>query len=180
MDEPNPRGSRMSEARLVAVLLAALSMAMLSMSLGLRPPAYYAPLAVLIPTTVLLVVELIRVWRSPKMWAALAPSEAPIAPITSRIRRARRVARGRANSADHRRELVFVAWLVALVVGVMILGSVIAVPAFLLAWLVVQARQSWASSVAVAGIAALVLGIVLPHALALRLPAGMLGQLIGL
>ena len=54
----------------------------------------------------------------------------------------------------------------------------VAVPLFLLLWLVLRARQGWAAAIAVAAPAALLIGFLLPWGLAIRLPPGIIGTVL--
>jgi hypothetical protein len=152
---------------------------MLGLAWRLLPQARHAPLAVLVPTTALLIVELYRLLRRPASSTLVDLEDA--ASIDKQISGARRASRGNVDGITRRRrELVFLAWLGALIGGIVLVGPALGAPAFLLGWLFLQARQGWIWGMAAATAAAVIVGIILPRAIGLRLPSGLLTSLFGL
>ncbi len=161
----------MSESRAVAIALAAAALMLLGLAARLRLPAHFAPLAVLVPTCVLLLVEVARLWR-------LRP-KSPTTPIVEHVRTARRAVKPFSDDASQGiRERKFVVWLASLVTGNLLLGPGVAVPLFLLLWFVLRARQGWVAAIAVAAPAALLIGYLLPWGLGIRLPPGIVGTVL--
>jgi hypothetical protein len=166
-----PDSGAVSESRIVAGALTAVALALLALTLGLRSPARLAPMAVLLPSCALLLIEVGRLWRRPTVPPAL--------PVAARAREARRVARPPQGGADQRRrELTFVGWLAGVVAGSLLLGPGAAVPLFLLFWFLAQARQGWLVGLAVATPAALLVDVLLPWGLGIRLPPGLIGGVL--
>ena len=156
----------MSESRLVAVALTLVVLLLLGLTMQLRLPAHVAPMVVLLPTAMLLLIETARVWLG-----RLAP---PDQPLGAQARAARRTARPVVDPGGLRfRELRYLGWLVGIVAGTLLLGAAIAVPLFLLLWVLMQARRGWPMALAMAVPAALVVAGLLPRALGVRLPSGL-------
>ncbi|HET6468258.1 MAG TPA: hypothetical protein VFG43_07765 [Geminicoccaceae bacterium] len=161
----------MTEGRLVAATLALVALALLAFAASLRPPARLAPVAVLLPTCGLLLLEAGRLWRR----TAVPPPRAAAA----RALEARRATRPIDGTTGRRaRELTFVAWLSGLVAGSLLLGAGLALPLFLFLWLVAQARRGWLVAMAVAAPAALLVDVLLPRGFGIRLPAGLIGAVL--
>jgi hypothetical protein len=146
----------MTEARLVALLLCGIALAMLGLATGLVAQARHAPLAVLLPTAGLLIFEIGRMLLRPQKPRPVGHEGG--APLAARIRRARRDSRG-ADTTHRRRELTFLAWLAVLIAGFVLVGPALGAAAFLLA--------------------AIVVGIALPRAVGLRMPTGLLTGMLG-
>jgi hypothetical protein len=160
----------MSESRIVAAALAGVGILLLALAMKLRLPAHLAPLAVLVPTCVLLLLEFRRLWPP----RGVSP---PL--LAERVSQARRTARpADGGVGPHVRELAFVAWLLGLVAMNLLLGAGVAVPLFLLLWLVLESRQGWRVGLAFAAPAALLVDLLLPWGLGLRLPPGLIGVLL--
>ena len=156
----------MSESRLVAVALTLVVLLLLGLTMQLRLPAHVAPMAVLLPTAMLLLIETARVWLG-----RLAP---PDRNLGAQARAARRTARPVVDPGGLRfRELRYLGWLVGIVAGTLLLGAAIAVPLFLLLWVLMQARRGWPMAMAMAVPAALVIAGLLPRVLGVRLPSGL-------
>ena len=157
----------MKEARLVAGSLCAVAFVLLAAALRLRLPAGMAPIVVLVPTSVVLVVEAVLVWRG---------HEPPGDGLAGRVTKARQIAGSSMDSPRrHRRELMFVAWLAMLAAACLLFGVGIALPIFLLFWLRFQARRGWTAALLTALPAMLLLVWLLPWSVGLRLPAGVVG-----
>jgi len=157
----------LSERRLVALALTLVVFLLLGLTMQLRLPAHVAPLVVLLPTAMLLSIETARVWLG-----RLAP---PDQPLGAQARAARQTARPVVDPGGLRfRELRYLGWLFGIVGGTLLLGAAIAVPLFLLLWVLMQARRGWPMALAMAVPAALVIAGLLPRVLGVRLPSGLL------
>lgn len=157
----------MTGARLVAACLGGFALLLLASALRLRLPAGMAPLAVLVPTTVLLLVAAAGEWRG---------RGTPAASGAETVRNARQAARTTVEPAQqHRRELIFLGWLGMLIATCPLFGAGIALPLFLLLWFRFQAGQGWIVGLTAALPAILLLNWVLPSAVGLRLPPGLVG-----
>ena len=164
-------GDAVSESRAVAIALAAVALMLLVLAVRLRLPAHLAPLAILVPTCGLLLVEVAHLWG----WRRRSSSTL----IAEHVRKARRAVKPVSDDPSQGiRERKFVAWLVGLVAGNLLLGPGVGVPLFLLLWLVLRARQGWAVAIAVAAPAALLIGFLLPWGLGIRLPPGIVGTVL--
>lgn len=118
---------RISSAALFSLALAAVAGFAVYTALGWPPKAALFPLTMGIPLLVLATAQTVLDLREPP-----APSEPALA---------------------RRRGLAVFAWMVTFIVLVLLLGFPIAVPLFVFSYLVMESRESWALSIALAAAA---------------------------
>ena len=133
------------EAITVTAVLLVVVLVLLTASLSLGPVARRMPLAVAVPTLVLLALELARETRRPR--AGGSPRQAS--------------------------ERVLFLWIAGLLALVLLVGMAAGVPLFLLAYMRVHFRESWRASLLLSGAMAVMLGVGLQYLLGMPLHPGL-------
>lgn len=82
--------------------------------------------------------------------------------------------RGKQRSAVNRRELAAIAWAIALFIGILLVGYVVAVPVFMLAYFTLAFRAGWKISLGAAFAMWALTYLVIERGLAVYLPGGLL------
>jgi hypothetical protein len=163
------------EATAVAGVMLMVTLAVIVASFPLGPVARRLPLAVAIPTLLLLAFELgreVRLARE-RPGAERRGAEAPPAQCPS-------AACGGGASAPriprrHSSERVLFGWIGVLLALVVIAGMAAGVPLFLLAYMRVHFRESWRASLLLSGAIALLLAAGLQYLLGVPLHPGVIG-----
>lgn len=141
--------SRLNERSLFALALLSFAALMLYGSAGLSEVARLVPLAVIVPTLVLLVIQLCLDLAPEFVHKHSVIEEKDVFGIEQLRRKAAEHA-GDAGASRGRRELKLFAW-VAFLPGLMyLLGSLIALPLFLLAYLKLRSKEGWVLSIGMA------------------------------
>jgi hypothetical protein len=153
------------EATTVVGVMLLVTLAVIVASVPLGPVARRLPLAVAIPTLLLLMLEL---WREVRLGAACRGAASWSAEVSAKAE-APRIPR------RHSSERVLFGWIGVLVALVVIAGMAAGVPLFLLAYMRVHFRESWRASLLLSGCIAILLAAGLQYLLGVPLHRGVIG-----